>query len=76
MKCFKAYKKWMEENGEEDILEGINYVTHVQLFYLSFAQVYIYIYIYIYIYVCSTTLYTRVFVIYICLLKSHLYIYI
>ena len=43
MNYLKAYKEWVKENGEEDTLNGINDLTHDQLFFLSFAQVKIYI---------------------------------
>ncbi|XP_014272262.1 neprilysin-4 isoform X3 [Halyomorpha halys] len=36
---FRAYKKWLEKNGESDeTLPGLNY-TGMQLFFLNFAQV-------------------------------------
>lgn len=34
----KAYKRWVEENGEEKQLPGLKY-NHDQLFFIGFAQV-------------------------------------
>ena len=39
--CFipmQAYRKWVERNGEEAPLPGMN-LTHNQLFFLNYAQV-------------------------------------
>ncbi|CAC5418805.1 MMEL1 [Mytilus coruscus] len=35
---FRAYKRWVEENGEEKQLPGLKY-NHDQLFFIGFAQV-------------------------------------
>ncbi|XP_038602836.1 membrane metallo-endopeptidase-like 1 [Tachyglossus aculeatus] len=36
--AYKAYLKWLEQEGEEPKLPGLN-LTHKQLFFLNFAQV-------------------------------------
>ena len=36
--AYEAYEKWVEENGEENLLPLLN-LTHRQLFFVSFAQV-------------------------------------
>lgn len=36
--AFHAYERWVEKNGEELLLPGLNF-THRQLFFLAFAQV-------------------------------------
>ena len=33
----------MKENGEEDKLKGLEFLTHEQLFFVSYAQVFIFI---------------------------------
>ena len=35
---FKAYRMWVEQNGEEPPLPGLN-LSHDQLFFLGFGQV-------------------------------------
>lgn len=35
---YRAYQQWVEENGKEPPLPGIQ-LTHNQLFFLGFAQV-------------------------------------
>ncbi|XP_030759295.1 neprilysin-1-like isoform X2 [Sitophilus oryzae] len=35
---FRAYKKWVAQYGEEDLLPGLN-LTHDQLFFLNYAQI-------------------------------------
>lgn len=35
--AYRAYKRWVEEHGEEALLPGINY-TQTQLFFLNFAH--------------------------------------
>lgn len=35
---FRAYRKWVEENGPEPLLPGLN-LTHNQLFFLNYAQI-------------------------------------
>ncbi|KAI0216966.1 hypothetical protein LSAT2_031116 [Lamellibrachia satsuma] len=35
---FRAYRKWVERNGEEAPLPGMN-LTHNQLFFLNYAQI-------------------------------------
>lgn len=34
----QAYRKWVLKNGEEPSLPGLN-LTHTQIFFLNFAQV-------------------------------------
>ena len=34
----QAYRQWVEKNGEEQLLPGVN-LTHNQLFFLNYAQV-------------------------------------
>lgn len=36
--AFRAYEHWVEKNGDEPLLPGLNF-THQQLFFLAFAQV-------------------------------------
>ncbi|XP_037090452.1 neprilysin-1-like [Pollicipes pollicipes] len=36
--AFRAYRKWVTRNGEEDLLPGID-LTHDQLFFLNYAQI-------------------------------------
>jgi len=38
MYVFQAYRAWVERNGEEPPLPGVN-LTHNQLFFLKYAQV-------------------------------------
>ncbi|KAH8039962.1 hypothetical protein HPB51_009218 [Rhipicephalus microplus] len=36
--AYRAYKKWVKQHGEEPLLPGIN-LTHDQLFFLNYAQI-------------------------------------
>ncbi|MPC38765.1 Neprilysin-2 [Portunus trituberculatus] len=36
--AYRAYRQWVERNGEEKLLPGIN-LTHDQLFFLNYARI-------------------------------------
>lgn len=44
--AFNAYKKWIEQNGEEKLLPLLG-LSNQQLFFVSFAQVRIFLYVFI-----------------------------
>ncbi|CAG0916983.1 unnamed protein product [Notodromas monacha] len=37
--AFRAYNKWVRRNGPEPALPGLQHLTHEQLFFLNFAQI-------------------------------------